>query len=634
MSMRSLFRGGLVLLAIVPVGLMMAAVDGTASSAPLKSFKAAAVAFDPAWGDLDGNIARMVTTIKDVAKQGVRLAVLPEQATIGMIFDDFAMVKPYLDTVPGKATAAIEKVTRANRMYVVVGIGEIDAESGLGYNTAALIGPMGYIGKYRKHGLNSQDQRWVSVGNLGFPVFDTELGRISLLICYDDTYWQYARLAALHDVDIIAWISASDRVMPGTPADKAKGDHSTVANVQYLSAHTGAWVVAATRNGVEENPLTKQRFYYNGGSSIWDPSSTKIAQAAVLPPEPLSPGVHGVAVAEIDPAKSRAVRATLLDRRRPEMYGLLALYRAPTDPNATATPHRVQISVEGGDPTRPAETTAWSAPPQAGLGVLPALFRYGPDRPAGDYHRLAEKRGGPSETILADLAKNGSGYIAGSYPERDGDAVFHTVALASPTGEIVARYRATHLPPSGAWAKPGDRFVIVPTPIGRIALVLGEELDVPEVFGIYSAERADIVAAPSGSWRGALLEVDPKLFNTPYPPGTPFMPYAAAKLGQFWVAAAGWAEHSKPAALLLGPEPVIATPPRVAGPGELLEAEVTAPWAGTWINQSELIDGQQPWHTVPLVLAKHSSCLAEWRKADGWRANCWSRPFQRHRRGR
>ena len=85
--------------------------------------------------------------------------------------------------------------------------------------------------KYRKHGLNPQDQRWTTVGDLGFPVFDTELGRISLLICYDDTYWQYARLAALHNVDIIAWSSASDRVMPGTPVDQAKGDHSTIANV-------------------------------------------------------------------------------------------------------------------------------------------------------------------------------------------------------------------------------------------------------------------------------------------------------------------------------------------------------------------------------------------------------------------
>jgi predicted amidohydrolase len=621
MQLMSLLRKALPALAVACTVSVAVSASQAASPAPARSFKVAAVAFDPAWGDLDGNISRMVAGLEEVAKQGVRLAVLPEQATIGYIFDDFAMVEPYLDTVPGKATAAISKVTRAHRMYVVVGIAERDVETGLGFNTVALIGPAGYIGKYRKHGLNAQDQRWVSVGDLGFPVFDTELGRITMLICYDDTYWQYGRLALLHDVDIIAWASASDRVVPGTPADQAKGDHSTVANVQYLSAHSGAFVVAATRNGIEENPLTKQRLYYNGGSSIWDPTSHKLAQAAVLPPEVLPSGVHGVAVAEIEPAKSAPVRAALLARRRPELYGLLALHRVPTDANATTTSRQVEIAVQGGDPAEPA--TTWSPPPQGGLAVLPALFHYGPNHQPGDFARLAEPQGGPSETALADLARQGGGYAAGSYPERAGDAVYHTVALAAPTGEIVARYRATHLDSDRAWAKAGDRFVVAPTPIGRIALALGEELTVPEVFGVYSALRADIVAAPSGLWRGAVIEIDPKLFNTPYPPGTPFAPYAAAQLGQFWIGAAGWAAPSHPAALLLGPEPVIATPPRVAGPGEQLKAEITAPWSGTWINQSQLIAAQQPWNTVPLVLAKDSACLAAWRKAKGWKPACW-----------
>ena len=624
--MGSRCRSALWLAAFV-VGLCVACAGDAADAAPAGSVKVAAVAFDPAWGDLDGNITRMVAGIEDAARQGVRLAVLPETATIGYIFDDFAMVKPYLDTVPGKATAAIEQVTRARHMYVAVGIAEIDPASGLAYNTSALIGPDGYIGKYRKYGLNSQDQRWATVGNLGFPVFDTELGRISMLICYDDTYWQYARLAALHDVDIIAWSSVSDRVMPGTPPAEARGDHSTVANVQYLSAHSGAWVIASTRNGIEENPITRQRLYYNGGSSIWSPLSKNIAQAPILPPEVLPSGVHGVAIADIVPADSAPVRAAQLARRRPEMYGLLALHRAPTDADATAidagAPRKVALLVEGGDPAKPVEAAIWRAPPRGGLAVLPALFRYGPDRSGADYRRLAEPRGGPSETLLAGLAKDGGGYVAGSYPERDGDVVFHTVALAAPNGDIIARYRATHLSPDQPWAKPGDRFVIAPTSIGRIALVLGDELAVPEVFGVYAAERADIVAAPSGRWQGALLETDPKLFDKPYPPNTPFAPWAAAALGQFWVAAAGWNQESKPSALLLGPDPVIATPPRVAAPGEDIPAEVIAPWVGTWINQTQLIGGQHPSSTVPLVLPIDSPCLAVWRKAQGWQQACW-----------
>ena len=124
-----------------------------------------------------------------------------------------------------------------------------------------------------------------------------------MLICYDDTYWQYGRLAALHDVDIIAWVSASDRVMPGTPADQAKGDHSTVATVQYLSAHSGAFVVAATRNGIEEirlpiigsTTMAAQAFGTRTAGSWRKP---------LLPPEVLPSGVHGVAIADIELANT------------------------------------------------------------------------------------------------------------------------------------------------------------------------------------------------------------------------------------------------------------------------------------------------------------------------------------------
>ena len=49
---------------------------------------------------------------------------------------------------------------------------------------------------------------------------------------------------------------------------EATGDHSTVSNVQYMSAQNGVWVVAATRSGIETNPITGGKLYYNGGSSI------------------------------------------------------------------------------------------------------------------------------------------------------------------------------------------------------------------------------------------------------------------------------------------------------------------------------------------------------------------------------
>lgn len=581
-------------------------------------FKAAAVAFDPQWGDLDGNIARIAKAVAEIADQGVRLMVFPEQATTGYIFDNFEMVKPYLDTIPGKTTDAIAKVTRERRVYVSVGIAEIDLNSGLGFNSVALIGPEGYIGKYRKHGLNWQDQRWVAQGNLGFPVFDTELGRITMIICYDDTYWQYGRLAALHDVDIILWSSASDRVMPGTPKRLATGNHSTVANVQYLSKYAGAWVVAATRNGIETNPITRQQLYYNGGSSIWRPDGNKVAQAEVLPPETIKPGLQGFISAEIDVSVGKPIQTELLSRRRPELYGLLALYRSPTNTEATVGPYRPTIAAQAAKPDKP---LAYDPPPPGGLLVLPALFRSGPAS-TQDAPEL-ESMGGPSETFLMELAKRGKGYVVGSYAQRRDNLAYHTVALASPDGQIMARYDATHPSPKAGWAAAGRQFVVVPTAIGRIGLTLGEELDVAEVFGHLSAQRADIIAAPARQVDGLTLQIDPKLMLTEHPPNTPFEPYAAAKLSQTWLAIAGW-RGTEPSAWLFGPEPVIQTAPRRNAAGTTrVEQGITTPWPGTYINQQKLIDGQLPLNTIPLVLDPKRECFQTWRKAPGWLRPCW-----------
>ena len=584
----------------------------------IPQFKAAAVAYDPQWGDLEGNIARIAQAVAEVADQGVKLMVFPEQATIGYIFDDFEMVRPYLDTIPGKATDAIAKVTRERNVYVSVGIAEIDPVSGLGFNSVALIGPEGYIGKYRKHGLNWQDQRWVSQGNVGFPVFDTEIGRITMIICYDDTYWQYGRLAALHEADIILWSSASDRVMPGTPKRLATGNHSTVANVQYLSKFSGAWVVAATRNGIETNPITGQQLYYNGGSSIWRPDGNKIAQAEVLPPETIKPGLQGFITADIDLSVGKPTQQALLERRRPSLYGLLALYRSPTNTEATSTVTSLQLAAQAANADN---HLGYEPPPAGGLLVLPALFRSGA-APIDSAPEL-ESESGPSETFMSDLAKKGGGYVVGSYARKGENRAYHTVALAGPDGKILARYDATHLDSSSAWASAGDRFVVVPTTIGRIGLTLGEELEVAEVFGHLSAQRADIIAAPARQISGVTLQIDPKLMLTEHPPNTPFVPYAAAKLSQTWLAIAGWA-GSEPSTWIFGPEPVVETAPQrnLAGTNRV-EHGIKTPWPGTYINQQKLIDGQLPLNTIPLVLDTASQCFQDWRQAQGWLRACW-----------
>ena len=162
-----------------------------------QTIKVAAVDFIPAWGDLAGNIERLEGAVKAVAEEGIDYAVFPETATTGYIFTDYAEIAPFLDTIPGKTTHALLPLLKEHNLYMSVGLAEKDLETGLAYNSAVLMGPDGIIGKYRKRGLNTQDQKLFAPGNCGDNVFETPIGKIGLLICYDDTYWQYARLTAL-----------------------------------------------------------------------------------------------------------------------------------------------------------------------------------------------------------------------------------------------------------------------------------------------------------------------------------------------------------------------------------------------------------------------------------------------------
>ena len=607
---------GLAIVAGIAGWLSLAA--GASAQAPVgqKPIKVAAVDFVPAWGDLDGNVARLAKAAEEVAKQDVNYAVFPETAVSGYLFSGPKQLAPFLDTIPGKTTAALLPVLQRTGMYMSVGIAERDAETGLAYNTAVLLGPNGIIGKYRKNGLNPQDQKVFAPGTTGVEVFETPIGRIALLICYDDTYWQYGRLAALRGAQIIAWHSVSDRVMPGTPPAQATGNHSTVSNVQYLSAQNGVWVVGATRSGVETNPITGGKLYYNGGSSIWSPKGEKLVQAPVVPPETLPPGLAGVFATSIVPAEADAERTSQLARRRPDLYvPLLALHRSPTDGNATTSVRSVALSAAQW-PDGPSLLA--SARPEPGeLLVLPELSALPSGLSATDIKAKAEPREGAFEQALSAAAKAGSGFVVGSYPEREGDKVYHTVVLAGPTGTVLGRYRATHLSAAtAAWASAGEEPVVIDTLLGRIGLATGEELRVPELGGLYGAVRADLLAAPAGRPELLKVQIDAKLFAVNDPPTgrADFFPYASAKQNQLWLVSGGRRVGNATAAGIYGPEPVVDTPTLTAVAGDtVVRYRTRVPAPGTWINQQQLIGGQQSLLFVPLVMKDDSDCLKQWR---------------------
>jgi predicted amidohydrolase len=103
----------------------------------------------------------------------------------------------------GPTLAAIGAQARAHRCYVVVGIYERDGD--LLYNTGLLIGRDGRLaGKYRKVHLPEGEMDQGFTPGLEHPVFETDLGRVGLQICYDHAFVESARLLALHGAEVIA----------------------------------------------------------------------------------------------------------------------------------------------------------------------------------------------------------------------------------------------------------------------------------------------------------------------------------------------------------------------------------------------------------------------------------------------
>lgn len=259
--------------------------------------------------------------------------------------------------------------------------------------------------------------------------------------------------------------------------------------------------------------INGSQLYYNGGSSIWSPQGRKLVQAPVVPPAVLPPGLNGIFATTIVPAEADGVREQRLAARRPSLYNpLMALRRAPVDTTATATPRPVQLAAAQwtGDAS-PLSSSQPQAQAQE-LLVIPELSGLPRGLKAAEIRRRAESRGGAFEQLLGQRAKAGNGYLVGSYPEREGSQVFHTVALAGPVGTILGRYRATHLSVAEqAWASQSAAPLVVATPLGRIGLATAADLAVNEVAGLYQTLRTDVLAVPSGDPSALKVEIGPRL---------------------------------------------------------------------------------------------------------------------------
>ena len=449
-------------------------------------FTAAAVQFDPTMYEKERNIARLFDLVREAADKGAKLIVTPEMGTTGYCWFDRDEVSSQVETIPGPTTGRFEALAKELGLHIVIGMPEVEPATGLYYNSAALIGPEGLVGKHRKSHPYISEPKWAAPGDLGHQVFETGLGRIALLICMDIHFVETARLVALGGADVICHVS------------------------NWLSERTPApyWISRAFENScylIESNRWGLERtVQFSGGSCVIEPDGTI---AAVID------GGDGVITAEIDTDRARervVLGEPTFAQRRPDLYRELPTGQSGWNPLDFFTLYghrplpagkRSKIAAAQFAPgsnvaanlARIAELAMEAAAEGAALVVFPELSITGLDDPAS----RAEPLSGVSVTRLLAIAWKLKIHIVAGFAESDGAKTYNSAVLVGPEG-VAGSYRKIHLAAHDrGWASAGDSWKVFDLPLGRVGLLIGHDALFPEAGRILALRGCDAIAVPA-----------------------------------------------------------------------------------------------------------------------------------------
>ncbi len=229
------------------------------------------------------------------------LLVLPELFATGYFFRSTEDVRSVAEPVPdGPTTARLQEWARQLGCVIVAGLPELCSNKL--FNSAAVVGPEGLVGRYRKLHLYYQEKLHFSPGNCGVPVFDVtdRAGtsyRLGVMICFDWYYPETARSLALGGADLIAH-----------PSNLVRRDCPRAMPVRALENH----VFTVTANRVGSEMSDGETLEFIGQSLICSPDGDVLAA--------MDRERAGIATASVDPLVSRSRTVTphndlFLDRR-------------------------------------------------------------------------------------------------------------------------------------------------------------------------------------------------------------------------------------------------------------------------------------------------------------------------------
>ena len=448
-------------------------------------YKVAAIQYEPTQFDKEKNINNLVKLCEEAAKGGAKLIVTPEMGTSGYCFLNRSEIKNLVEKIPGPTTKQFEKIANKHSCFIVIGLPEVDEDTKLYYNSAVLIGPNGIIGKHRKSHSYIAEPKWSAPGQEHL-VFETDIGKIGILICMDIHFIETARLIALQDADIIIHIS------------------------NWLGERTPApyWISRAFENScylIESNRWGLERtVQFSGGSCVINPDGT-IASV-------IDKG-DGIAYANIDISWARekkVLNEKIFNDRRPEMY-----LNLPTDPylwnpldffnlyglNPLPKGKKSLVSIVQMSSNKDSKKNLENIfkyldkakSEKSELVVFPELILTG----HLNKNKSALKKDDPKILGLAKYANKNQMYIYFGFAEKKDNEYFNSSMLLGPEG-ILGIYRKVHLNKEDrAWASEGNEWKFVDTKIGRIGMLIGYDSVFPESARCLGLYGCDIVLCSS-----------------------------------------------------------------------------------------------------------------------------------------
>jgi N-carbamoylputrescine amidase len=278
--------------------------------------------------DRSANLNASIEGIQQAAAQGANLIVLQELHN-GLYFcqQEDTRYFDWAESIPGPTTNALGEICRQLNVVVVASLFEKRA-AGLYHNTAVVIETNGQIaGRYRKMHIPDDpgfyEKFYFTPGDLGFEPVDTSLGRLGVLVCWDQWYPEAARLMALSGAEILIYPTAIGWDPNDNQDEQTRQRDAWITSQRAHAIANGLHVISSNRVGFEADPTG-----HSQGIQFWGSSFIAGPQGEILAQAPLDRTTTQTVTLNLDLSDQvRRIWPFLRDRRIDAYHDIILRYR-------------------------------------------------------------------------------------------------------------------------------------------------------------------------------------------------------------------------------------------------------------------------------------------------------------------